>query len=477
MAHPSQQQPGNIRQSIGDPVNGHYGRAAHQKPILYPTSQPKQPRTLYMTENQRLVGAQPFERNPGDVPHRLSSPHLSSRHSERFLPSVEGASQSVRDQPILFEKHVEHVSPVLNQNALVNAGGPAPKVFRLNNAWDQSDMKRRRVEGFASFSREEPPRVEAAYARQTTLIPLQDEDVYPIAGLQPAQFGYDTEGKPMSEEEQMLLPHGAEATSDSNRQKRFHIAHPLEQEASQRRYIVDVDKSRYAPGEHFQIQLSRAGHGHQIDLISKPLGTQPNMQQLFPTSPTRHKHVSTSYGAVDPYVSLHPNENFNARVDRRAEGASVVRTGQSRFKKPEKAVQSGSRALGMRPRRNEQDVEKYKDGQMMGIPSYDDLQYGESNRYDPTEPRTDRYGHWQPSQYGNARPSFQELESKREAHNQSGRPTGQLMPMDHYSEVQYPALTGSDERHVVRLLARSQEPQRYDLHWPMIQLGPRSGPF
>lgn len=427
-------------------------------------------------ENQSLVGAQPPERELGDSVHGMPSPLSSRRHFERILPSIEGNTARVRNQFGISGGHIEHTSlSFKSQNTLVRAKDPVPQSFRSNNDWDQLDIERRRVEGLISFSREEPPLLKAAYEPQRTiLIPLQDETKHHTAGWQPPQPGYGTGRRPAGEEMQIMLPHRMEVVDDSDKQHPSRITHTLAQGTRQQGHIVDAEQPKYAPREHFQIQLSRAGIGDQADLISKPLRAQPELHQSFPVSHTSHKNVSTSYGAVEPYVSLHHHEDFGARGDRRVEGATIVRTKPLKFYEPETVTQPQLRDLVVRPSRNEKYTEEYNNSSMVRRAGFEDPQYGDGNRYISTKTRIDNYEQWQPDHY-TARPSVQNLEPQREAHNQSTRTIGRLMPKHKNPGVQYPLLAGVDERHVVRSLPRSGKPQRYDMHKPMMQLGLRFG--
>ncbi len=463
-----QQLPDATRQKTSDSLNVPYGSEANQQPILYPVNKVKQTTMPYTTVNQRLVGAQPLERGLGDSVHVIPSPHSSRRHLEGILPSIEDDSPRVRDQLGVSGRHIEHSSlSFQTQNALVRAAGIAPQSLRLTNDWDQLDTKRRKVEGFTSYSRGEPPLLEAAYESQkTVLIPLRNNHKEHMTSWQPAQPGYGTGRRPLREE--MMLSHRMEAIHDSDRQRPSQITHISNQGTSQKGHFVDAEKPKYASREHFQIQLSRAVTGEQADLISKPLRAQPELHHSFPISHTLHKHVPTSYGAVDPYISLHHDDDFNARG---MEGATIVRTKPSRFKEPETVTQPQPRDLVVRPGHNEKSIEEYNNSSRTRNAGYDDPQYGDGNRHISTNPRMDHYEQWQPDHYNNTRPSLQNMEPQREAYNLSIRPTGQHLPKYNYSEVQYPLLASSDERHVVRSLLRSQEPQRYDLHKPMIQLG------
>lgn len=461
---PSQQPTGTIRQKLVDTVKIPYGREANTELLTYPSSQAKQPKIRYPVENQTPEGARPVQRKLDDTIHHTPSPHVSRRHSEKVLPSIECTSRSIRDQPIFLDEYAGQASPSFqNQNVLVKANCPASGILRLHDDWDQPDIKKRRVEGISSFSREEAPLAEAAYAPQrTTLIPLRDEIEY---------TGYGTSRKSRIEEGQMMPLHRTEATDDLDRRRPSENTHTFDQGASQRRYVVDAEKSKYAPRKHFQIQLSRPGTGQQADLVSKPLHVQPEQRQSFPTSHALHKHVSTSYGPIDPYFSLHYDDNLNARDDRRV-GATFVSTVPSRFKEPETMIQPGSRDPEIRHRQNEQFIEEYNDSTMVRRVGYVDSQYGGNNRYITTKPRTDRCEQRQPN-YKNARSTLRDLEPQLEAHNQPARSTSQLIPENYHSVIQNPVSARSDERHVVRSPSRSLEPHRYEMHRPIIQLGLR----
>lgn len=446
-----------------------YGREANQQPILYPVNKVKQTTMPYAKVNQRSVGAQPLERDLGDSVHVIPSPRSSRRHLEGILPSIEDDTPRARDQLGVSGRHIVHSSLSSPQNALVRAAGTGPQPLRLTNDWDQLDTKRRKVEGFPSYSRGDPQLLEAANESQrSVLIPLRNNHKEQMTSWQPVQAGYGTGRRPLREN--TMLSHRNEATHDSDRQRPSQITRVSNQATSQKGHFVDAEKPKYGSREHFQIQLSRTGTGDQADLISKPLRVQPELHHSFPISHTLNMHVPTSYGAVDPYISLH-HDDFNARGDRRVEGATVVRTKPSRFIEPETVTQPQPRDLAVQPSHNEKYIEEYNDSSRTRNAGYDDPQYGDGNRHLSTIPRVGHYEQWQPDHYNNTRPRLQNMEPQREAYNLSVRPTGQPLPKYNYAEVQYPLLASSDKQHVVRSLARSQEPQRYELHKPTIQLG------
>ena len=474
---PSQQPMGTMRNKLGDTVKVPYGRDANQELITYPSSQAKKPKIQYPAENQTPVGARPVQRKLDDTIRPMPSPNVSRRHSEKVLASIEGTSRSVREQPIFLEEYVEQASPSLqNRNALVRANCPASGILRLHDDWDQPNIRKRRVEGISSFQREEVPLAEASYAPQrTTLIPLRDETEYTVSTRQPAQPGYGLSRKTRIEEAQMIPPHRTEAINDSDRRLPSQNTHTFDQGASPRRYVVDAEKSRYAPREHFQIQLSRPGTGQQADLISKPLHVPPEQRQSFPNSHALHKHVAILYGPTDPYFSLHHDDNLNARENRRV-GASFLSTVSSRFKEPETMIQPGSRDPEIRYRQNELSVEEYNDSTVVRRVNYVDSQYSGNDRNITTKPRTDRYEQRQPS-HKTATSTLRDLEPQLEAHNRPARSAGQLISENYPSDIQNPVSARSDDRHVVRPLPRSQEPHRYEIHRPITQLGPRFGPL
>ena len=455
-------------------MNLQYGRVPNQESIPHPSSQQKQPMMLYTAENQNMVGAQPFEQDLGDTINRMPSLYLSRRHSERVLPSIEGGSQSMKDQSNFLEEYVEPASPSLqNRNATVRARDALTKVVQLDNDWSQPNMKRRRVEGFAPLSREEALGMEDAYeARRPTLIPLRDEKEYPMSTWQPVRSGYGIDKQPLEEEE--LHPR-VEATSNFDRQRPSHVIHISDQAPTQRQYVVDADDRKYVPHEHFQIRLPRTGTGQQAESISEPLRAQADLRQPFPSSHALNKHVSPSYGVIDPYVSLHHVDNFSASGDRRVEGSTLVRTIPLRANEPEKITQTRSRDLEFRPRNNGQYTAEYNDGAMMGHVDHKDLHYSESNLYVPTKPRSYLYEQPQAGYHENARLGLQDLGPRREVYNQSTRPTAQFNPNHNSSEIYNTVLERSDERHIVRSLPRSQEARRYDLHAPTLYLDLRFG--
>ena len=404
----------------------------------------------------------------------MPSLHLSHHHFERVLPSIEDGSQSMKGQSDFFEEYVEPASPSFqNQNALIRARGAAPKVAHLDNDWNQPNVKRQRMEGFTSLSREEAPRMEAAYeARRPTLIQLKDENEYPFSSWQLARSGYGT-GKPPLDQEG-LRPR-VKATNDFGRQRPSYVIHTLDQAPNQRQYFVGADERKYAPYEHFQIQLPRTGSGRQAEFVSDPLPAPLDLRQPFPSSHDLHKHVSPSYGAIDPYVSLHHVNNFSASGDKRVEGSTLVRSVPLRVSDSEKVTQPRSRDLEVRPRNNGQNTAGYNDNPMTKRVGHEDLQHSENNRYVSTKPQTDLYEQSQPGYHENARQGLQYLEPRHEGYNQNTRSTAQFNAMNKYPETYETVLARSDERLVVRPLPRSQEPRRYDLHGPTFYLDLRFG--
>ena len=469
-----QQQPDFVRRPLHDSISAADVRRIYQEPSPYSKTQAIQPRMLYTLESQRLVGTQLPERELGVNVHRNPSPHLSHRHSERVLPSIEVASQNVRNQPVLLERRVEQeFSAFPHSNTLVRTRGPSPPVPRTDKHWDQTDPKWRRVEDFTSLPEEQSRLVNVAHEPQrTVLVAPSSQRENLLAGWQSTQSGHGSRRRLPDEREHVVLSRRIDITNGHDKQWPSHTTNSSHRGVHQQRYIVDAKSQHFAAGEHFQIQLSSARSREQTSLVSKPLPNQVDSRQSSPISHTFHKHVCRSHGPVNSYVSLPHGDQFNPSGDGRIEESTTHRTGSLHFERYEAARQVGRRDLDYRPERDEHLIEANDTGSLTRRAGYANMQYGKS-RHSPAKLGPDHHEQWRLSHYDKLVSNLPSVQPHAETQDQSTRSVSPLRSKGNHPDVHFPQLPRPprpDQRPSSQAAPKSQESQWYDLQRPRIHM-------